>query len=261
MSEYITSLDISLPVGKIGQEALARAPWYANVTVDELVSRFKRVPAQTAIVGVCDDGMPVLLDLTDPCPGAIGIIGDDHLSRMQLLKTMVLTSTALNMSDEVKYLTITSSPENWSRLKRLSHCIGIVEGYRDEAYQWVLRIEELIAERYTGRQNGAAVFLIIDDFRFVAEADAEIKSSLQWILENGPQVQVWPVVSMAPTVDQTKQVWLSRFSTKIAGYMDPLEARQLKVHQATPSRLTAGRQFSVKSKQSWLPFWLPVDAN
>jgi hypothetical protein len=63
----------------------------------QLIEQHPDLPLQSAILGQCEDGLPMLLDMSDPTPGAVIAIGDEREEQLELLRTAV-SSLAMRSS-------------------------------------------------------------------------------------------------------------------------------------------------------------------
>src|SRR5271169_4634217 len=92
----------------------------------ELLNKFNYIPPQTAFLGVCEDGQPVLFDLTDHRVGPLLIMGDEGSGKTSLLKVLVQSAVSINSPSEINYLVFSQKPRDWQDLTsqglRTGHC-------------------------------------------------------------------------------------------------------------------------------------------
>lgn len=248
-----TAVDRPLPVKPSGR----------NMTLRQAIASFSHLPPQTAILGVCEDGLPVLLDLTDDRPGPLMVCGDDGVGKTDLMQALVQTAISLNSSNEVKYSVIASAPEQWAALDgartRDRHCFGFASAYSDEAGGVIMKLAEIAEQRRTGRGNGPAILLVIDDLQFMARADFDVRLNFEWLLKNGPSLQVWPVVSLPTQAALDMSRMVTYFHTRLIGHMESSPGNRLSLYDGLDAEnLEPGKQFAVRVDDQWLNFWLPA---
>jgi hypothetical protein len=230
----------------------------------EFFYRFRDLPAQTAALGVCEDGLPVLFDLVNPDGGPLLVVGEDPAANSSLLQFMVQSAVTLNSPAEVRYAAICNRPAEWDSLAGIrdstQHCLGTYGNYDRAAEKAIQRIASIAEQRQTGRQAGPAILLVLDDLAAVQEMDFEARISLEWLLTNGPASQIWPVASLPPQKTTDVAPWLVHFKTLVSGWMPVASQDTLALEPGLDaSRLSPGRQFAAWAHQSWLKFWLPQD--
>lgn len=239
----------------------SRAAGSAPANVAQMLSRFPHLPTQTAVLGVCEDGIPVLFDLLDDQPGPLLVIGDRGVGKTRLLQTMIQTAISLNSPYEVKYSVVASSPDEWTQFYSSSsedHCYAFCGNFEDTAPEAIRSLMDLAEQRRSGRQMGAAHLLVIDDLRFMAKADFETRVSLEWLFKNGPAQQVWPVVSLPTQAGLEMSRVVSNFRTRLIGHIaEPANNRLTLFGGIDTQNLETGKQFAVRVQEQWLSFWIP----
>jgi hypothetical protein len=76
---------------------------------------------------------------------------------------------------------------------------------------------------------------------------------------NGPQRQVWPVVTVNPGWLNRLETWLDYFQTRILGQVKRSQTARLLVGNPGINliALQPGKQFGLSCPEGWLKFWLP----
>jgi hypothetical protein len=249
--------------GKIDREmVLPNRRVTSGLTVEQILERYTHIPAQTIILGICEDGLPVLFDLMDDHPGPLLITGDAGCGKTMLMQNMVKIAVSLNSPFEVKYATITSNPEEWSGFlgnDSRSHCFASHADYDENAGNTIMRLAEIAEQRRCGREEGPAILLMIDDLRFIAKADFDVRLNFEWLLKSGPSLQIWPVVSLPTAAAMEMSRVVSYFRTRIIGKMPAGTRTKLTLYDGlSTENLQTGKQFAVRVQDDWLKFWLPV---
>lgn len=230
----------------------------------QLLERLVNLPAQTAILGVCDDRLPVLLDLADPAPGAVLVASDDEALRTRLLKTVIQTAAALNSPRSVQFLVLSACPDEWQRwlegLDAARHCLGVDSLVEGSPERWLLKLSGWADQRRTGSSSGPAVILIVDDLAAVPQLEYDARVNFDWLLKEGPGAGIWPVVGLPVSEAPNLVRWVRLFKTRLLGpAADPTLYRQLAALDAQESAsLVQPAQFAVRIQENWLKFRLPI---
>ena len=176
-------------------------PLPRNFTLADLLDRFKHVPAHTAIVGVCDDGAPILFDLLDDRTGPLLVLGDHRGGNTALLQTIIETAIAYNPAEDVRFLVITSQPREYVTLAekatRTGHCLGIFNSQESNIGEQILRAVGFAEQRYAEGKAGPPILLILDDLQFILKMDSDVRLDLEWLLKNGPTAHIWPLAALS----------------------------------------------------------------
>ena len=241
---------------------LADQPWDYRLSREDYFSHLERLPVQTLSLGLCEDGLPVLLDLQDPRPGALLILGAAQSGKTGFLQLMLQTLILNNSAYEASYAVIYSREEEWrsycDRGWQRGYCIEAVASYESGVVELVHKMASLAEQRYSGRHLGPPVLLVIDDLHLLLQVDLEVRLNLEWLCKNGPAMGVWPVASLPASQAQAFSHWVELFTTRVFGHMSRLEAGRLGAPRLDAERLLSGRQFSVQIQNEWTPFWLPA---
>ena len=228
------------------------------------MEKLVNLPAQTAILGVCDDRLPVLIDLADPAPGALLVASDDEALRTRLLRTLLQTAAALNSPRSVQFLILSTRPAEWQTwlegLDAARHCLGIDSLLDGNPDRWLLKLSGWADQRRTGSSSGPAVILVVDDLTAVPRMEYDARVNFDWLVKEGPGVRIWPVGALA--VEETPDLarWVRLFKTRILGpAADPALYRQLAaIEEPERASLVGESQFAVRIDENWLKFRVPV---
>lgn len=221
------------------------------------------LPPHTAVLGVCDDDLPVLLDLADPAPGALLVACDERTQRMAALRTLVHTAAALNSPRNVQFLVLSTQPEEWRRwvegTPAVRHCLAI-EGLEEGACdRWLLKLSTWADQRRTGGANGPAVLLVVDDLSAATRLEYDARVNFDWLVKEGPAVKIWPVAAAAAESLPGLGRWVRLFKSRILGYtLDPEVYRQ--AAQLSDEELAMFSEpdlFAVHIQENWLRFRIP----
>lgn len=258
-------LEIFLEVlERVAPEMGARAMYNLNTPVRDinqslsgLLERLSPLPPYSALIGMCEDGLPFLLDLSDTSPGSILIIADEQSGQTRLLQTILESACILNSPAKVVCSVISPNPGQFESLEAMDNCRAILSTYDRAASEMVVELAELADQRIYGRNQGGVELLAIDDLAaFVQNNDHEINCYLKWLVAHGSQGAVWPISSI-----KMNQLWRIRdgmyeaFGTHFIGRVS---TSQLPAGLgAAPPHFEIPGVFSILMDGEWIHFWVP----
>ncbi len=189
-------------------------------SLSAVLASLGHLPSQSALIGLCEDGMPFLMDLSNPSPGSILITGQPGSGKTRLLAALLTSAAQLNDPYSMNFCVISPQLYELEPLRRFSHCQGIAAPYERDASEMIMKLAAVAEQRRSGRELGPAVILAIDDLAYLAGEylDYGVSAHLRWLLQYGPASMVWPVVTIRS--DQAYAVdrrMLAFFSTRFLG--------------------------------------------
>ena len=197
------------------------------------------VPGGSLLLGLAEDGLPVLLDLYDPAPGPLLVAGDGGSGKTAFLQSLA-RAAGLQDPGDIQFGVLTPFPEEWNSLESLPHCLGVWPAYHPSAQAFLSRLVSW-AETLPGTRQ--AVLLLFDGFDLVSGNAAQVQHDLRWLLLNGPERHIWPVVTVNPARLARLQAWLDYFHTRVLGQVKHLHNARLLVDdpQAMPGGPASGK--------------------
>lgn len=228
-----------------------------------LINETGPFPASSVILGLCDDGLPFMLDLLDPGSGSLLIAGDRGVGKTNLLKTILASAAYINNPGEVRFGIISSRAQELLPLGSQPHCISISDSQERSAFELIMTLAELTEQRRSGRNRGPAIVLAIDNFEFLATAhlDYSLFVHLRWLIQNGPKSQVWPIVTVtADRILDVDQRLIKGFKTKLLGSMHSGSMRKKLTGRISPTYPNSNGTplFEAHLGRQSTPFYLPA---
>jgi hypothetical protein len=217
-------------------------------------------PPYSTIIGICDDGLPFLLDLTNPAPGSILITGDTDSGKTRLMKSILKSALSLNPINKVEINLLSANTGAFAEISNAAHCKKFAD-HSDQAMMDIIEeLAEITDQRRRTKPQDPAIILAIDDLAALSEVlDHQVFATLYWLIKHGPRSRVWPIVSInaeeSPNIDPRL---LAAFRTRLVGHLQNrklaasiTDHRRLDVH-----KLEKGMQFFVPYGDEWIPFWI-----
>jgi hypothetical protein len=227
------------------------------LNLHSILQNLGHLPRYSVFLGVCPDGTPLFIDLTNPAPGSILVIGQAKSGKTNLVKTILCSSSELNSPDMVNYFVISNDAHEMRTFAKYPHCQGIYSHFHRESEKIILGLSALAEQRRLGRERGPAIILAIEDLSALTKEymDYNLFVHLKWLLRFGPYASIWPIVSQ-----DESNVWMidnqliSGFTTRL---VCPPASDQITFH---------GEQRAIQNKEFWqaefnheiIPFTVPA---
>jgi FtsK/SpoIIIE family len=228
-----------------------------KASLQELLARIGPLPPCSALIGVCEDGLPFLLDLADPSPGSILVVADEHSGKTGLLRAILASASALNPPEQVSFTVLAPNPGEYDVLYGLEGNCYVLSTFDRAASELVVEMAELASQRINGRNRGPFEILAIDDLAaFVQNNDYEVNCYLKWLIAHGPRGSVWPIAAI-----KTSQLWRIRdgiyetFGTFFIGRTSSYQL--LSEADSAPARTEIPGVFTAQIDDEWMRFWIP----
>jgi hypothetical protein len=232
------------------------APTPAQPSLKSVLADLSPLPREALFLGLAEDGLPVLLNLYDPVPGPVLIVGDPASGKTHLLKTIARATDLLHKPDEVKYTVITPSADEWKDFHARQNNAGIYFARDANASEL---LQALVTWAHNNKGGEQSILLLIDNLDAAAKLDDQAQQNLRWLLLRGPSRRVWLFVTLDAARARDMDAWLQFFRTRLFGSIqDPREALFVTGNPShTLDHLEAGSQFAMREDEKLLDFWAP----
>lgn len=231
-------------------------PTPAAPTLDSVLADIGPLPREAMFFGIASDGLPVLLNLHDPTPGPMLIVGDTGSGKTRFLQTAAQSIAKTHSAKDVQFGVITTRPDEWKDVANTNHKTAVFSIQQSGAQDFLL---SLASWAHSNKNDRQSVLLLVDDLEAVASLDFDALQNFRWLLLRGPARRVWPLITM--NADRYGQVisWIPNFRTRVFGRIENERvANALGADAASGvASLEAAVQFSLRERRDWLRFWLP----
>ena len=207
------------------------------------------------MLGLAEDGLPLLLDLYEPAPGPLLVAGDAGSGKTAFLKSLAQVSNFQDPGD-IQFCVLTPFPEEWTAQETLPNCQGIWPVHHLAAHNFLSQVISWADALSDSRQ---VLLVLMDGLDLLSANDFEIQQDLRWLLMYGPERHVWPVVTVNPGRLAHLETWLDYFHMRILGQVKRPQTARLLVNDPAIdlAALLPGRQYGLSRPKDWLKFWLP----
>jgi hypothetical protein len=233
------------------------------ISLDQILVQSGKLPLHSLVLGVCDDGLPFLLDLTSPAPGALLICGDLGVGKTMLVSSILASGVRLNTPSELNLSVIAADIQPFMGLAKADHCQEIFSCDESVTGDLIGELADLAEERRRTRPTDPAILLVIDDLAGCLDhLDQQAFSRLYWLIRHGPRSRVWTIATLSMERARTIEPrFLSAFRTRIIGRTAD---RKLAAQLSEDDNLRTGKlengQFNIPYGGEWLRLWTcPVD--
>jgi len=222
----------------------------------DILDQFTPLPPDALFIGVAEDNLPVLLNLSDPAPGPILVTSDSGCGKTNLLRLFAHTTAMLQDPGDLQFGVITAFPDEWNILENSPNSLGIWPVFHETASELLSMLVSWAGRYRSGRQM---VLLLLDDLSRVTGMDEGTTDDLTWLLLNGPARGIWPVASLNSSAVVDLSEWTRYFRTRIFGHIGQSRlAGALTGDSAYDlESLFPGIQFTLQRQRDWLDFWIP----
>jgi hypothetical protein len=255
MLEAYTELQPEIETARQTARAQRTKPVPALPSLSDVLTEFGPMPSEALFLGVASDGLPVLLNLHDPVPGPLLIIGDMGAGKTAFLQNIAMAVGKMHQPDELQFGIVTSHPDEWSGLNGIPNNVGTFPIFAKSSEDFILSLASWAHGNKTSRQS---VLLLLDDLEAASILDFDAIQNLRWLLLRGPARRVWPIITINPQHIQNLAPWLEAFRTRILGNVqDNGHVRRLDAESANLPSLINGSEFALREGENWLRFWIP----
>lgn len=229
-------------------------------SLPELLRQIGGLPDYALLLGVCTDGLPFVLDLTNPAPGSILIAGDRHPHSLKLLDSMLISAGMLNRANRVSFDLLHEDGEISLEACALANCNQVLDVSDSSAAERICTLATLAEQRKRTSPRGPALILAIEDLAaLTSQLNDEDFARLYWLVKHGPRARVWVIANLyAEDAELIDERLLGAFRTRLIGATsDPLRSAYLAGDdQVDASGLEPGRQYGVPFGEDWLNIWV-----
>ena len=235
-----------------GSKSMALVPQVLQPEVEQPLGA--SLPQGSLLLGQAEDGLPILFNVYDPSSGPLLIAGDQGIGKTGFLKWLAHGSSILEPGD-IQYGVVTPFPEEWNE-DDSPNGLGIWPAYHPSAQQFLAKLVHWAETLPRTRQ---AILLLVDGLDLLTLNGFNLQGELRWLLTQGPQRHIWPVVTTNPAHLSHRVSWLRYFHTRILGRVKHIHNARLLTDdpQIDLAGLLAGREFILSQPGDWLKFLLP----
>ncbi|HIE24562.1 MAG TPA: hypothetical protein EYP74_01030 [Anaerolineales bacterium] len=249
--------ELTLELAPSDIQAERPLPQLAPASLNDVLTRFGTLPRQALFLGVAYDELPILLNLNDPTPGPILIVGDRGSGKTAFLQTIAQALPITHTPQEVQFGILTKRPEEWKGFEDIENSMGIFSTHRSDADDFILSLADWA---HNNRREKRFALLLIDDLESVMGISEKALQNLRWLLLRGPNRRVWTFATQNAKDNERMRLWLDAFRTRLFGHVGKNvrgAASILPTRDAALHLLEPGLEFILNENRQWVKFWIP----
>ena len=209
---------------------------------DDVLKNILPLPPEAFFIGLCDDNKPVLLNLFDPFPSSLLVIGDEGAGKTRLLKSMAYANSKFHNSRELQFAVITRHPEEWNDLLNIENNVGIFTSYGTGTGDLVL---SLASWAHGNKRENQSVILLIDDIaEFYRTADFDTRQNLRWLLLRGAAKRTWTIATIRASEVLENAELVGAMKTRVTGKVKNKEILNSVFHNPDAMKLVSLSPYS-----------------
>ena len=239
--------------GKKAPPQTPPAPVLPNL--GRILAGISPLPAEALFLGMANDGLPVLLNLYDPVPGPILIVGDSSSGKTRFLQTVAQAVETLHSPELVQYSIVSGKPDEWKNLYKGRNNLGIYLSSHDNTVEL---IHSLVSWAHSNKGEGQSILLFIDELTDITSLDEQTRQDLRWLLLRGTSRRVWTFAAMNSENTEAMAEWLEFFRTRLFGFVDDSATGKILTGNSALNHLSAREEFAMREGNQLLKFWLPT---
>ena len=168
----------------------------AVVRFEALYRRIARLPRMTAILGVDEEGSPLLLKITSPDIAHILIAGTTGSGKTMLLKTMLLSLALTNPQHTLQMALIDPKARGLSALAQLPHLIRPIENDPEQAVKVLEGMVVEMERRDRLHFSRPAIVVAIDELADLRmAAGKQVERTLARLTQRGREAGIHVIVA------------------------------------------------------------------
>jgi len=232
-------------------------------TVGKIIVSVQPLPSHTLMLGVCSDGLPLFIDLSNSSTGSILITCEEGFGKTHQLQVLVDSALRINSSSKVQTAVISLNPFEWgspfSNSQGHKYSLGCFAWYDEKAKTTIENLTRLAEDRRSGKRQESDILLILDDLAALDDLDYETQVNLRWLLEYGPQSRIWPIATLNIAAAVSMPYWVDTFRTCILGRILIKEQLvDIALHDDVEAADLDPGEFTVRFGDRWLRYRLPM---
>ncbi|TAK13177.1 MAG: hypothetical protein EPO32_05985 [Anaerolineae bacterium] len=219
-----------------------------QVLLEESLREFLPLPPFQMLLGLCEDGLPLLFDLGEADTGSLLFIADSPAALGIHLKSALASICLTNSPADLNLYVLSSRPLHYSILEREPHTRVNFHLQSPEAAILLEELANLAETRSSGETEGPVQVLAVDGLAdLLSGLDTDHNALFDWLVDSGPPVGIWVLAAQPSSGLNRLGTTLAAFPTLIAGNVSDSSAIEALALPASVRGLNSGYQSLVVS--------------
>jgi hypothetical protein len=231
-----------------------------DLKLHEVLKSLTPLPKHTLLLGLCEDGLPLLMDLSNPAPGSVLILGDQARSNKNLLIAMLASVLFYDPRMDIQMDLVTPRPEAFADFSLLDGLV-ISSPFDNTFPELIWHLARGAYQQGNGGRGQVVRVLLIDDLEVALSQLDEIGlGELGWLVQNGPAARIWVMASF--NTHQFKEVddqIIKAFGARLVGSMPKSSMTEYLTALPLDEIVTLfpGSEYCTWISGAPVKFWLP----
>lgn len=236
---------------------------HQGMTTGQLLTSVDPLPPRSILLGRCQDGLPLLMGLSNPEIGAILIGGDPGSGKTHHIQVLVDSATRTHAPHDLQVVVLTHKPDEWDLLfndDRARRYFQSCHAWYDRRAEDVIQsLYNLAGSRRDSQKEGPTMLFILDDLNFVEILNFEAQFQLHWLLTYGAQSNIWVIGAINASLAGRYRFWLESFRTRIIGRVrSSLHLSEVTLQDEIRMKTLEPSTFRVWSGKDWMTYQIPL---
>ena len=210
-------------------------PSLPPVSLLDLMSLLSELPPVTAVLGLAEDGRPVLLDFTEQDMTHILVSGMSGAGKSVLLRSLVMSLALMNRQSRVQFVVFDgksvepAADTNLYSLNYLPHMLADVMCHQDDIRNTLAFLTDEISYRLEYEVVAPTIVVVIDEVDLLLErGDSLMRDRVMSLVQRGSDVGVHLVMSMQrPQTAVLDNLFKANISVQLVGRLADSEQAQI----------------------------------
>lgn len=184
-----------------------------------LCDQLQRAPAVTAVLGVDNEGAPLLLRLPAPDVGNVLIAGMTGAGKTALARTMLTSLAIFNQTTQIQIVLIDPKARGFAHLQGLPHVLGELVSTEEEVRDCLRWLLEELDRRTAAQITKPALVVAIDELADLIQTGGRtIEAMLARLCDGGLQFGIHLIAcAQKPTAELIGSAVKANFPVRLVG--------------------------------------------
>jgi DNA segregation ATPase FtsK/SpoIIIE, S-DNA-T family len=156
-----------------------------------LCSRLPQIPFGTALLGLADDGAPLLLRLPSPDVAHVLIAGTTGSGKTALVQSMIASLALTHRRSQMQFVLIDPKGRAFEGLNTLPHLLRPIVSQADQIVQVLNDMIELMETRDRSRVTDPRIVIVLDELSdLVQTGGSQVIESLGRLVQRGREAGI-----------------------------------------------------------------------
>jgi S-DNA-T family DNA segregation ATPase FtsK/SpoIIIE len=156
-----------------------------------LYSRLPQIPFGTAMLGLADDGAPLLLRLPSPDVAHVLVAGTTGSGKTALVQSMIVSLALCHRRSQLQFVLIDPKSRAFEGLKTLPHLLTPIVSQADRAIATLIEMVALMEARDRSHVTDPRVVIVIDELAdLVQTSGSEVIDRLGRLVQRGREAGI-----------------------------------------------------------------------